>query len=78
MAEDVFLGFFGLYILAPEIFTHLAANINQDYRERGEFQLTSCLEQLRQQQGMTGYIVKGKCFDTGMADAYRQTLIDFI
>lgn len=78
MTEDVFLGFFGLYILAPEIFTHLATNINQDYRERGEFQLTSCLAQLQQQQGMTGYIVKGKCFDTGMADAYRQTLIDFI
>jgi len=78
MTEDVFLGFFGLYILAPEIFTHLQESINKDHRERGEFQLTSCLEQLRQQQGMTGYIVKGKCFDTGMADAYRQTLIDFI
>jgi UTP-glucose-1-phosphate uridylyltransferase len=43
----------------------------------GEFQLTSCLEKLRQQEGMTGYVVKGKCFDTGLPDAYRQTMIDF-
>ncbi|MHC5718863.1 MAG: UTP--glucose-1-phosphate uridylyltransferase, partial [Nostoc sp.] len=37
----------------------------------------SCLERLRQEEGMTGYVVKGKCFDTGLPDAYRQTMIDF-
>jgi UTP--glucose-1-phosphate uridylyltransferase len=77
MPEDEFLCMFGLYVLTPKIFDFLAENINKDFRERGEFQLTSCLDNLRQAEGMTGYLVKGKCFDTGMPDAYRQTMIDF-
>lgn len=77
IAENDFLAVFGLYILTPKIFDFLAENINNNLRERGEFQLTSCLEKLRQTEGMTGYIVQGKCFDTGLPDAYLQTLIDF-
>ncbi|MEH2069176.1 MAG: UTP--glucose-1-phosphate uridylyltransferase [Nostoc sp.] len=77
MAENEFLGIFGLYLLSPKIFDFLAEHINQNFQERGEFQLTSCLERLRQQEGMTGYVVKGKCFDTGLPDVYRQTMIDF-
>ncbi|MEH2265429.1 UTP--glucose-1-phosphate uridylyltransferase [Nostoc sp.] len=77
MADNEFLGIFGLYLLTPKIFDFLAEHINQNFRERGEFQLTSCLEKLHQAEGMTGYVVKGKCFDTGLPDAYRQTMIDF-
>ncbi|MEH1815997.1 MAG: UTP--glucose-1-phosphate uridylyltransferase [Nostoc sp.] len=77
MAENEFLCIFGLYLLTPKIFDFLVEHINQNFRERGEFQLTSCLEELRQEEGMTGYVVKGKCFDTGLPDAYRQTMIDF-
>ncbi|MBD2725695.1 UTP--glucose-1-phosphate uridylyltransferase [Nostoc sp. FACHB-892] len=77
MAENEFLCIFGLYLLTPKIFDFLAEHINQNFRERGEFQLTSCLERLCQEEGMTGYVVKGKCFDTGLSDAYRQTMIDF-
>lgn len=77
MATDEFLCIFGLYLLTPQIFDFLAEHINQNFRERGEFQLTSCLERLRQAEGITGYMVKGKCFDTGLPDAYRQTMIDF-
>lgn len=77
MSENNFLCIFGLYLLTPKIFDFLAEHINQNFRERGEFQLTSCLEQLRQEEGMTGYVVKGKCFDTGLPDTYRQTMIDF-
>ncbi|WP_071190784.1 UTP--glucose-1-phosphate uridylyltransferase [Trichormus sp. NMC-1] len=77
IAADEFLCIFGLYLLTPQIFDCLAAHIEQNFRERGEFQLTSCLEELRQLEKMTGYIVKGKCFDTGMPDAYLQTMIDF-
>lgn len=77
MLTDEFLGVFGLYVLTPKIFDYLAENINKDFREKGEFQLTSCLDSLRQAEGMTGYLVKGKCFDIGIPDAYWQTLIDF-
>ncbi len=77
MAKDEFLCVFGLYLLTPQIFDFLAEHIYQNFRERGEFQLTSCLEKLRQSEGMTGYVVKGKCFDTGIPDAYLQTMVDF-
>lgn len=77
MADDLFLGLFGIYALEPKIFDLLEENINFNKRERGEFQLTSCLEQLRQEAGITGYLVKGQYFDIGMPEFYRQTLIDF-
>jgi UTP--glucose-1-phosphate uridylyltransferase len=77
MAEDEFLCVFGLYALTPKIFDCLEAHITQNIRERGEFQLTSSLEKLREEEGMTGVFVKGRCFDTGLPDAYRQTVIDF-
>lgn len=77
MATDEFLCMFGLYLLTPQIFDFLEEHINKNFRERGEFQLTSCLDKLCQAEGITGYMVKGKCFDTGLPDAYRQTMIDF-
>jgi UTP-glucose-1-phosphate uridylyltransferase/mevalonate kinase len=77
MADDDFLTVFGLYVLAPEIFEYLDENITHNVRERGEFQLTSCLDRLRREQGFLGYIVEGRRFDIGLPDAYRQTLIDF-
>ncbi|MHC5832622.1 MAG: UTP--glucose-1-phosphate uridylyltransferase, partial [Nostoc sp.] len=42
MAENEFLGIFGLYLLTSKIFDFLAEHININFRERGEFQLTSC------------------------------------
>jgi len=77
MAADEFLGVFGLYVLTSKIFDCLAESINQNLRDRGEFQLTSSLDSLCQQEGMTGYVIQGKCFDTGLPDAYLQTMIDF-
>ncbi|MFH7026328.1 MAG: sugar phosphate nucleotidyltransferase [Heteroscytonema crispum UTEX LB 1556] len=77
MAEDKFLCIFGLYALTPKIFDLLAEDIKNNVRLKGEFQLTTCLDNLRQVEGITGYVVQGKCFDTGMPDAYLQTMIDF-
>ena len=77
MTDDQFLAAFGLYVLKPKIFDYLAENISNNIRERGEFQLTSCLDRLCQDEGMTGYLVKGQYFDIGMPQFYRQTIIDF-
>ncbi|NEP79162.1 MAG: UTP--glucose-1-phosphate uridylyltransferase [Okeania sp. SIO3C4] len=77
MKEDEFLGVFGIYLLTAKIFDYLEENIKQNVREKGEFQLTSCLDKLQKTEGMNGYLVKGKCFDTGMPDVYWQTMIDF-
>ncbi|BAY64732.1 UTP-glucose-1-phosphate uridylyltransferase [Calothrix brevissima NIES-22] len=77
IAEDEFLCVFGLYILTPKIFEYLAESIAENSRYKGEFQLTTCLDQLCQAEGITGYAIKGQYFDTGLPDTYRQTLIDF-
>lgn len=77
MNHNEFLSVFGLYVLTPAIFDYLSENISQNQREDSEFQLTSCLEQVRQAEGMMGYLVKGRCFDVGLPDVYRQTMIDF-
>ncbi|NER33550.1 MAG: UTP--glucose-1-phosphate uridylyltransferase [Oscillatoria sp. SIO1A7] len=77
MPEDMLLYVFGLYALAPKIFDYLEDNIRHNRRERGEFQLTSCLDRLREEEGMLGYLVKGRCFDIGRPDVYWQTAINF-
>jgi UTP-glucose-1-phosphate uridylyltransferase/mevalonate kinase len=77
MDVDQFLTVFGLYILSSTIFDYLEEHITHNVRERGEFQLTSCLDRLRKDQGFKGLVVKGRRFDIGNPAAYRQTLLDF-
>ncbi|MBI1924197.1 GHMP kinase [Candidatus Poribacteria bacterium] len=77
METDVFLTVFGQYVLTPHIFNFLEEHITHNIRERGEFQLTSCLDKLRQEEGFSGYVVRGRRFDIGVPEAYRQTVIDF-
>ena len=77
LGEDEFLSIFGLYALTPTIFDCLEDDINNNVRMKGEFQLTTCLDVLRQRENMTGYLVEGKFFDIGVPDAYLQSLIDF-
>ena len=75
--EDHFLTLFGQYILKPQIFDYLEDNITHNIRERGEFQLTTCIDRLRQEDGLTGYLVKGKCFDIGQPEAYLNTIKNY-
>jgi UTP-glucose-1-phosphate uridylyltransferase/mevalonate kinase len=75
--EGQYLTVFGLYVLSPKIFEFLGEHILHNLREGGEFQLTSCLDRLRQEEGFSGLLVRGRRFDIGMPEAYRQTLIDF-
>ncbi|MGK7949833.1 MAG: sugar phosphate nucleotidyltransferase [Xenococcaceae cyanobacterium] len=77
LRENEFLGVFGMYVLGSTIFNLLAEDINNNLRFKGEFQLTTCLDRLRQTEGAIGFIVKGQYFDTGMPLFYRQTMIDF-
>ena len=77
MDDDKFLTVFGIYVIEPQIFGFLEQNIEHNFRERGEFQLTSCLDDLRKADGFSGYVVKGRRFDIGLPEEYRQTVIDF-
>jgi len=54
LAEGDYMTVFGQYIIKPQIFDYLEENIRNNVRERGEFQLTSCLDRLRQEDGSWG------------------------
>ena len=77
LPDDSYLTVFGQYVLSPQIFDFLEENIRKNIREHGEFQLTSCLDRLRKEEGMYGYVVKGKRYDIGNPDAYVQALVEF-
>jgi UTP-glucose-1-phosphate uridylyltransferase len=72
-----FLAVFGQYVLKPRLFEILEENIHNNVHERGEFQLRSCLDRLRQEDGFMGIVVQGRRFDIGLPEAYRDTVIDF-
>jgi UTP--glucose-1-phosphate uridylyltransferase len=74
IAEDEYLTVFGQYIIKPEIFDLLETNIRNNLRERGEFQLTSALDRLRQMDGFLGLMIDGRRFDIGIPEHYLETL----
>ena len=72
--EDEYLTVFGQYVIKPELFNLLESNIKNNVRERGEFQLTSALDRLRQIDGFNGLLVDGRRFDIGIPEHYLETL----
>jgi UTP-glucose-1-phosphate uridylyltransferase/mevalonate kinase len=77
LSEDEYLTVFGQYILNPEVFDYLEEHIQNNVRERGEFQLTSALDRLRQSEGFMGLVIEGRRYDIGLPDYYLKTLVDF-
>ncbi len=77
MPEDEYLTVFGQYIIKPQIFDYLEEHIRNNVRERGEFQLTSALDRLRQEDGFLGLMVDGQRYDIGLPEYYLETLKAF-
>jgi UTP--glucose-1-phosphate uridylyltransferase len=70
----MYLCFFGMHLFTPDIFDSLQYAIDNDLREKGEIQLTSAQERLRESGG--GYLaceVVGERYDTGIPFGYAQT-----
>jgi len=77
MPDDKCLSLFGQYLLTPRIFEILEEHISKDFRERGEIQLTSALERLRQEEGCLGVVIDGDRYDVGQPNFYSETLASF-
>jgi UTP-glucose-1-phosphate uridylyltransferase/mevalonate kinase len=77
LPDGEYLTLFGQYILKPQIFDFLKEHIDNNVRERGEFQLTSTLDRLRQEDGFMGLIMDGTRFDIGRPEEYLETLMAF-
>jgi UTP-glucose-1-phosphate uridylyltransferase/mevalonate kinase len=78
LAADEYLTVFGLYIIKPQIFEYLEEHIENNVRERGEFQLTSALDSLRRDEGFLGLIMEGRRYDIGLPQYYLDTLQAFV
>ena len=74
LPEDEYLTVFGQYVIKPQIFDYLEEHITNNVRERGEFQLTSALDRLRQEDGSLGLIMDGQRYDIGLPEYYLETL----
>jgi len=77
LEANEYLTVFGQYIIKPKLFDYLKEHIENNVRERGEFQLTSALDRLRQEDGFLGLVMDGQRFDIGLPDYYLETLQEF-
>lgn len=74
LPEGEYLTVFGQYIIKPQLFVYLEEHIDNNVRERGEFQLTSVLDRLRQEDGFLGLVMDGRRYDIGLPQSYLETL----
>ena len=71
---------FGQYILTPEVFEQLEADIkaaDSNPDAKGEIELTSALDKVRQRTGMFGIRLRGERFDMGNPQALVNTVATF-
>ena len=78
--EREYCSVFGQYILTPEVFTRLEADIiaaDKDGDRSREIELTTALDTVRQQTGMMGVRLKGERYDMGNPQALVDTVAQF-
>ncbi|MBR1449731.1 MAG: hypothetical protein IJ588_14325 [Prevotella sp.] len=78
--EKEYCSVFGQYILTPEVFMQLEADIEAADSEGDhvrEIELTSALDKVREQSGMIGFRLKGERFDMGNPRALAETVAAF-
>jgi UTP--glucose-1-phosphate uridylyltransferase len=74
LPDGEYLTAFGQYIIKPQLFDILSENIANNVREHGEFQLTSVLDRMRQEEGFMGLVMEGRRFDIGLPEHYLETI----
>jgi len=78
LEDDVFLGWFGMHVLAPGIYDVLEQMIRDNVRDNNEFQLTRAQEILRQREGYLALeMLHAQRFDFGEPDDFVKSLQEF-
>jgi UTP--glucose-1-phosphate uridylyltransferase len=78
LPDDVFLGWFGMHLLAPSIYDILEEMIRNDVRDNGEFQLTRAQEIQRQRFGYLALeMIGAQRFDFGVPDDFVSSVQAF-
>jgi UTP--glucose-1-phosphate uridylyltransferase len=71
LPPETWLGWFGLHLLAPDIYEILGEMIRDDIRDNGEFQLTRAQEIQRQRHGYLALeMTTAERFDFGVPDDF--------
>lgn len=74
LPEGKYLAVFGQYVLTAALFDVLESRIAENKRDGAEFELTSALNILRQTEGLTGAVIRGRHFDLDDPVSYLNTL----
>jgi UTP--glucose-1-phosphate uridylyltransferase len=78
LPDDIFLGWFGMHLLAPSIYDVLGEMIRDDVRDGGEFQLTRAQEIQRQREGYLALeMTTAQRFDFGLPDDFLASVQAF-
>ena len=78
LRDDVFLGWFGMHLLAPGIYDILEEMIRNNTRDNGEFQLTRAQEIQRQREGYLALeMLNARRFDFGVPDDFVSSVAAF-
>lgn len=76
--EHRYYSVFGQYILTPEVYQQLKADVVNAQHDGKEIELTSALDKVRAQYGMYGVQVDGEMFDMGKPDAFQNCITNFV
>jgi UTP-glucose-1-phosphate uridylyltransferase/mevalonate kinase len=77
LASGEYLGLFGQYVLSSTIFDLIADGAAAHRMGGEELQLTPYLDRLRIQEGFLAFLVRGRSYDIGVPDSYRETVWEF-
>jgi UTP--glucose-1-phosphate uridylyltransferase len=78
LENDVFLGWFGMHLLAPSIYDVLEEMIRDNVRDNGEFQLTRAQEIQRRREGYLALeMTAAERFDFGVPDDFIRSIQAF-
>ena len=75
--ERKYMSVFGQYVLTPEVFDQLRADIENATDPNKEIELTSALDSVREQVGMVGVQLKGRMYDMGNYQAFRNCVSEY-
>jgi len=76
--EKRYYSVFGMYVLTNEVFDQLGHDIeNNVVSERGEVELTTALEKVRQNIGLIGVQLQGHMYDMGNYNAYKRAVAKY-
>lgn len=78
LGERKYYATFEQYVLTSEVFEELEKEITGGILTEGkEYGLTAALDRVREKYGVYGFVPKGKSFDIGLPEAYRETMKAF-